>query len=126
MKVLVATTETQGMFEGDYCSTVDGELVYIQSVSCPDPLCGCTRGFAGLSSARATTTAMVVDRPDLKIGDLADALTDSLERGGWLRGSSDNEAAEMVGELLTMLVNITEPTEPGSVVRRNGDLAYVR
>ena len=46
---------------------------------------------AGLSSARATTTAVVVDRPNLQIGDLADALTDSLERGGWLRGSSENE-----------------------------------
>jgi hypothetical protein len=126
MKVLVATTETQGMFEDDYCWAVDGELVYIQAVSCPDPLCGCTRGFAGLSSARATTTAVVVDRPHLQIGDLADALTDSLQRGGWLRGSSDNETAEMVGELLTMLVNITEPAEVGSVVRRNGDLAYVR
>lgn len=126
MKVLVATTATQGMFEDDYCWTVDGELVYIQAVSCSDPLCGCTRGFAGLSSARATTTAVVVDRPELQIGDLADALTDSLERGGWLNGSSENETVEMVGELLTMLVNITEPAEPGSVVRRNGDLAYVR
>jgi hypothetical protein len=126
MKVLVATTETQGMFEDDYCWTVDGELVYIQSVSCPDPLCGCTRGFAGLSSARATTTAVVVDRPNLQIGDLADALSDSLERSGWLRGRSENETVEIVSELLTMLVNITEPAEPGSIVRRNGDMAYVK
>jgi hypothetical protein len=33
MKVLVATNETQGMFEDDYCWTVEGELVYIQTVA---------------------------------------------------------------------------------------------
>lgn len=87
MKVLVATNETRGMFEDDYCWTVEGELVYIQTVACQNPASGCDRGFAGLSSERATTTAMV-------------------------------------GELLTILVNITEPAEVDSVVRRDGEFAY--
>lgn len=126
MKVLVATSETQGMFEDDYCSTLDGELVYIQSVSCSNRRCGCSRGFAGMTSNRATTTAMVVDRPELSLNDVADALTDSLERGGWLKNCDEAATTEMVGGLLTMLVNITEPNEAGSVVRREGDLAYVR
>jgi hypothetical protein len=93
MKVLVATNETQGMFEDDYCSTVKGELVYIQTMACKNPACGCDRGFAGLSSERATTTAMVVDRPELT---------------------------------LTILVNITEPAEVDSVVRRYGEFAYLK
>lgn len=126
MKVLVATNETQGLFEGDYSWTVDGELVYIQSVSCSSPTCGCTRGFAGMSSSRATTTAMVVDRPEIGIAELTGALTDSLERDGWLTHISPHEGDEMIAELLTTLANITEPSRPGSVVRREGDYAFVR
>ncbi|GJM36987.1 MAG: hypothetical protein DHS20C19_03540 [Acidimicrobiales bacterium] len=126
MKVLVATSETQGTVEEDYFWTVEGELVYIQSVSCSDPRCGCSRGFAGMSSSRATTTAMVVDRPELSRADVAKALADSLERGGWLAHCDQKQADEMVGELLAMLANITESAPMGSVVRREGDFAYVR
>lgn len=86
MKVLVATREGQGSLETDYCRTVDGEPVYVQAEDCSRPECGCDRGFAGLSSSRATTTAQVVDRPDMSLADLKAALTDSLTRDG--RGPS--------------------------------------
>ena len=64
MRVLVATSEGQGTQPGDYCWTVEGEIVLTGPLlECADPhRCGCGRGFPGLGSARATTTATVVDR----------------------------------------------------------------
>lgn len=84
MLVMIATTETQGTMPGDYCHAVEGELVTPVVTRCDDTRCGCDRGFPGLASSRATTTAMVVDRPWITEADLRDAVRDSLERGGWL------------------------------------------
>lgn len=66
MKVLVATSRTQGARDNDYHWCVDGELVRMGEVcECdqgdPDGGCGCGRGFAGLNSHRATTTALVAE-----------------------------------------------------------------
>jgi hypothetical protein len=68
VKILVATSFTQGTSPDDYHYCVDGELVWLQE-PCdrdkrnPDGPCGCGRGFAGAASHRATTTAMVVQSP---------------------------------------------------------------
>lgn len=64
MRVLTATTRLQGSRPGDFCWTVDGELVYLGLVcqrdeDDPDGGCGCGRSFSGLNSHRATTTALV-------------------------------------------------------------------
>lgn len=85
MLVLVATNELQGMAEGDYAWTVEGELVTPLATECANgDACGCRRGFAGLASARATTTAMIVERPGVTEQDLRDAVHDWLDRGGWI------------------------------------------
>ena len=84
MLVLTATNDLQGTVDGDYAHTVEGELVTPVAASCSDARCGCDRGFPGLASARATTTAMVVDLPHVTATDLRDAVHDSLVRGGWL------------------------------------------
>ena len=81
MLVMVATNETQGALPGDYAFTVEGELVTPVATRCDNPMCGCERGFPGLASSRATTTAMVVDRPWITRDDLADAVSDYLDRG---------------------------------------------
>lgn len=125
MKVLVATTEGQGRFDGDYCWTVDGELVYVQGVTCSNPECGCDRGFAGMSSSRATTTAKVVDRPDYSMADYRGALVDSLTRGGWIEeGDRSDETARFVSEVFSLLTWITDHSEVGSHVRRRGDMIF--
>jgi hypothetical protein len=66
MKLLVATARTQGGRDNDYNWCIEVELVRIGEVCAwdradPDGGCGCGRGFGGLNSHRATTTAMVVD-----------------------------------------------------------------
>ena len=67
MKVLVATSQTQGQRENDFNFCVEGELVTVGLVCAtdrydPDGGCGCGRAFAGLNSHRATTTAKVKER----------------------------------------------------------------
>ena len=84
MKVLVATHITQGNETGDYCWAVDGELVTPIGLVCNNRSCGCERGFPGLGSSHATTTALVVDLAHIGRVELATAVHDSLQRGGWL------------------------------------------
>ncbi len=67
MRLLTATRQAQGELPGDFCFTVEGELVLANDFVCardrddPDGGCGCGRAFVGLGSRRATTTALVRD-----------------------------------------------------------------
>jgi hypothetical protein len=69
LKVLVSTTQTQGKVEGDFCHVPDGELVGRYGVVCHAERadgrggCGCGRSFGGFMTLKATTSAMVVERP---------------------------------------------------------------
>jgi hypothetical protein len=74
MKLLTATRERQGERDGDFCFAVEGELVLLGYVCAtdqadPDGGCGCGRAFSGMSSMRATTTAVVRDL-DVSIDDV--------------------------------------------------------
>ncbi len=85
MLVLIATNELQGTTPDDYSFTVEGELVTPLAAECTSgERCGCNRGFPGLASSFATTTAMVVDRPGVTEDDLRDAVFDWLDRSGWI------------------------------------------
>jgi hypothetical protein len=125
MRVLVATNTTQGEHTGDYCWTVEGELVTPVVMPCSSPTqCGCGRGFPGLASSRATTTALVADRPDLEREEVALAFRESLARGGWLYGLTHDEVDEVVDDHLHDVTLICEAFPVGSVVRRDGDRVY--
>jgi hypothetical protein len=87
MNVLVATSLTQGVRQGDYHYCIEGELVWVQEpcdrdLRNPEGPCGCGRGFAGAASHRATSTAVVVDS-ELTREDLILAFKTSLDDGGW-------------------------------------------
>jgi hypothetical protein len=74
MKLLTATRERQGERDGDFCHAIEGELVLLGFVCAtdeadPDGGCGCGRAFSGMSSMRATTTAVVRDL-DVSIDDV--------------------------------------------------------
>ena len=87
-----------------------------------NPTCGCTRGFAGLNSHRATTTARVVERPDLTIEALSQLLATSLHDGGWL--DSADPGAELVSCLASEIVELANhygPFGPGAIIEREGD-----
>jgi hypothetical protein len=85
MLVLIATNELQGTAPDDYGFTVEGELVTPLAAECSSgERCGCNRGFPGLASGFATTTAMIADRPGVADDDLRDAVFDWLDRSGWI------------------------------------------
>ena len=147
MLVLVATNELQGSDPGDYSYTVEGELVTPVANECASgERCGCNRGFPGLASGFATTTAMVVDRPGVTEDDLRDAVFDWMDRGGWIdlfetaareRADATNEARDpdddvddliesVIDEHVDCIHEVCRSCSEGTVVTRSGTLVTTR
>lgn len=84
MKVLVATSKTQGAREDDFFRGVDGELVF-DAGPCAGAQerrewdCSCSIAFTGVASGELTTTAMVADVP-MGLKDYQRAIRDGLAR----------------------------------------------
>jgi hypothetical protein len=122
MKALVATTRTQGRRANDYHAAVDGELVWIGLVCAtdeadPDGGCGCGRGFGGLASHRATTTAVIAEL-DMEWTQYVEVIRGSLRDQGW-----PPTVAEEVAE---GLAEIAGWWPVGTVVERRLDEVAVR
>ncbi|MFF5986845.1 DUF7715 family protein [Prauserella flavalba] len=122
VKVLVATSQTQGVRASDYHWCVDGELVWIAPIcgkdwEDPDGGCGCARGFAGLNSHRATTTAMVrtlaLDRDDY-----VEAIRSSLDSQGY----DTMLSPEIADALLELISDLPD----GAVVEHRAEYVQVR
>ena len=108
MKLLTATSATQGNRASDFNWCAGGELVTTGVVICdrdasagPDGGCGCGRSFGGMHSGKSGTTAMVRDVA-LGAEDLTFIVRSYREGGGWLALSSDPAAliAEEVAEII--------------------------
>ena len=120
MLILTATTTGQGDQDNDFTWATEGELVWLGLVCArdqrdPDGGCGCGRSFSGLSSHRATTTAMLRDLP-LNRDDVVQALVGYLEAAGY----GTFTAASLEGEVDELL----EPLQllsAGDIVRRRLD-----
>lgn len=122
MKVLVATSRTQGRRTNDYHWCDDGELVMVLPVCAtdredPDGGCGCGRGFAGMDSHKATTTAEVRDL-NIDEVDLFETVWASLQRQGW-----DPEGAFGLSGWLS---EVAADWPVGTVVERRLDEIRVR
>ena len=123
MKLLTATRERQGERDGDFCFAVEGELVLLGFVCAtdqanPDGGCGCGRAFSGMSSMRATTTALVRDL-DLSTDDVRLAVEGHYAAAGMGReviGAA--EFAELVSETLDEMDEIARALPVGAVVGR--------
>lgn len=146
MRVLTATSTTQGDRPDDFCWTTDGELVSLPLLECSCPDCGCDRSFAGLDSRRATTTCSVTEAP-LDPAALRRAVVGSLAAGGWLvdldappgDGPEVVEALadlhlladgppadaalsaldrELVDDVIARIIDVAESFPPGTVLAR--------
>jgi hypothetical protein len=151
MLVLIATNDLQGTVESDYGWTVEGELVTPVATECASgERCGCNRGFPGLASGYATTTAMVVNRPGVTEADLRDAVYDWLDRGGWIDlleqtavdrsiaaghdghlaideyDSIDTMVDSIIAEHVDMIHEVCSSFPEGTVVVRRGPLVAAR
>ena len=130
MRLLVATDQTQGFATNDFHACVEGELVMMQEPcaidrSDPDGGCGCGRAFAGLSSHRATTTAVVRDL-DLSLTDVRAAVIGYLESAGWLKLVSAPDRDQLVDEVTTSLVLMGADFPAGTVLTRRLDYLVPR
>lgn len=123
MRVLRATTATNGDVAGDYMAGTPGELVYLGLVCAtdrndPDGGCGCGRGFSGLSSARATTTAVVAE-VSLSPADVREAYRSGLTAQGWIdERMSEADVTAFLDEVVGVATAIAQHFRPGTVLGR--------
>ena len=124
MLVLEATDEFQGLRPGDYHHAANGELVHLPVSNCDCADCGCSRGFCGFDSHRATTTAKVVDRPDYNIERLAKELATSLCQGGWIEEAnpSDELVVGLAIEIVELASQWSSDPDTGSVLELEGEV----
>jgi len=123
MKVLTATSRTQGQRSNDFHWCIEGELVHFGMVCAadrtdPDGGCGCGRAFAGLNSHRATTTAMIREIEGFTRGDYIEAIRSSLSQQGWDPATAQDEADELIG--------LIRDWPAGAVAERRLDRVAVR
>lgn len=132
MKILTATTLTQGARDNDFCEAVDGELVFFPPIECDcesvDGPCGCRRAMAGLGSHRATTTIQVIERSELDRCSYLELIRDGLKRQGWLpeEVDGDPEVEEWLNEEVDTLLSTAAHFDPGTVLERRGNSVFVR
>lgn len=124
MHILVATRETQGTMRDDFCWAVDGELVRLPFDECVRPGCGCAWSFAGLSSSKATTTAMVVGSP-LSVEEYRIGVRDGLVRQRFVDPALA-EAEEFAREEADELLALAAALAPGTVVGYRDGCVHVR
>lgn len=122
MKVLVATKATQGQRKNDFGNAEEGELVGFGS-ECDDEAvdgrCGCRRAMVGLGSRKATTTFMVVERPDLDLEGLITAVHQSLIAGGWTT-AGDPEGLAWAKDDAKQLADLATYFPLGSILEKRG------
>jgi hypothetical protein len=127
MRVLVATSTTQGARRSDSTRCVDGELVWLRDI-CPDSRrrpdgpCPCARSFAGLSSNQDTTTAIVRESVGLSRTEYEAALVASFDAQGWCRCCTSRPVTDVVDELIML----AGAFPAGTVVERRADQLKVR
>lgn len=93
MRILKATTKTQGQKPTDFFWTEDGEILKRGFVCCDSVGCGCDRSLVGVVTHKATTTFLVDDAPVTE-EELRAILADSYVSAGF------GEADDLVEESL--------------------------
>ena len=107
MKLLTATSRTQGQRDNDFTFCIEGELVIVAMVVCeadqedPDGGCGCGRSFGGLNSGKGTTTAVVSDL-DFTRDDAALAVRSALEQSNFISLMDPEDVHDLDAETLEL------------------------
>ncbi|WP_151478877.1 DUF7715 family protein [Streptomyces albicerus] len=124
MKLLTATSRTQGQRDNDFTFCIEGELVIVAPLVCeedeenPDGGCGCGRSFGGLNSGKATTTAVVSDL-DFTRDDAALAVRSALEQSNFVSLMDPEEVEDLIVDTLELAADLGVGTV---VEQRLGDI----
>jgi hypothetical protein len=124
MKILLASSVTQGQCANDFCYVPDGEMVTIETPCAkdtdsngqplPDGVCGCARSFTGIFSGKGTTSALVVD---------VDAGFEALMNACYSQSIWTGEEFAAHVEAMEALL---APFAPNTHIGRRGDALYER
>ena len=126
MKLLTATRERQGDEDGDFCHAIEGELVLLGLVCAdderdPEGGCGCGRAFSGMSSMRATTTALVREL-DVSSDDVELAVEGYYVSSGFGPDVIGGAAfADLVADTVVDMADVADRLPVGAVVGRRLD-----
>jgi len=127
MKVLFATSLTQGQRDNDFNFCEDGELVVLPAMTCSretaDGPCGCARSLCGLQSGRATTTAVVAES-DLSVGEWLATVARSYIDDGWFADVAHIDGAVLDDHRALLKVIADMPL--GTVVEFRDDVLTAR
>jgi hypothetical protein len=132
MKVVTATSQTQGWRDNDFCWTVEGELLFFAPLECGrgsiDDNCDCRRSMAGLVSHRATTTMKVIERPNLNPATYFTLIANGLQSQGYVTEElmASPDVNEWVHDLTDELIYLAAGYPVGTVLERRGDLIKQR
>lgn len=120
IKVLIATSKTQGFRANDFSHTEEGELVGFGALECDreqvDGHCGCRRSLVGLRSGKATTTFKVAEMEC----DLSAEISRSLINNGW-GGVGEDEIAKIAKDDAKGIQHIASGFAVGTVLERRGE-----
>jgi hypothetical protein len=121
VRALVATRQSQGERRDDFAWCTEGELVWLPE-PCPTArrsgACDCARAFAGVSSHRRTTTAIVREVEGLTVASFVDIVRYGLAAEGlpsaWVPRAVDRMLALAAG------------SRPGTVMERKLEIVAPR
>jgi hypothetical protein len=128
VKVFVATEDTQGQRDSDFCFVPEGEIVAFVGLVCGtdrdniDGPCGCNRSLCGVDCCKCTTTFRVIDANV----DLASQLLGLLYRGHWLGGKTIDEAVKIAKKEAAALSKEISKFNVGDIVEKRGDVFQKR
>jgi hypothetical protein len=115
VRIIVATSETQGNRPGDFNYVPEGEIVMVGDCDCLHEGCDCSRSMVGILSKMGTTTMMVVES-DLTRDDfrrqIREANSEFEELG--VNGSVYEEQADA-------LLDLAKEFPAGAVIERKGE-----
>lgn len=120
MKIIVATSETQGQRPGDFNFVPEGEVVIVSDCDCLHKSCGCSRSMVGVLCGKGTTTMKVIESDLTRDGYLR--LVREANKGYADLGVDESSFDEQADALLTLAGGF----QVGAVIERNGEDFDVR
>jgi hypothetical protein len=97
--IFVATRQTQGQRDNDFCFVPEGEIVTYPVFTCDseeaDGACGCRRSLCGVRSSTGTTTMKVALLEGGRTA-LEQAIRSSLRSGGWPQVGIEKTVAKII------------------------------
>ncbi|UUV32129.1 hypothetical protein NQK81_01390 [Amycolatopsis roodepoortensis] len=130
MRLLVATTATQGHRSSDFNVVFRTEPVLLAPIcgrdgDDPDGACGCARAFISIRSGRPVTTAAVTDR-DITPGEYRTLLRFGYRTSGAWGDLTGQDIDGLAERTATELEHLISGLRPGTVLERRGDTIATR